>query len=367
MIPWSNPHAQYLSHREEIDAAIRGVLDKGIFIHGPECSALERDFSAWVGVSHGIGVSNGTEAVALALLALGLRPGDEVVTVSHTATATVAAIELARCVPVLVDVEPESLTMDPQVLDAAIGPKCRAVIAVHLYGQACDMDAIGAICRRRGVALVEDCAQAHGARWKGKAVGSFGDIACFSFYPTKNLGALGDGGMVVTSRSELAEKCRMLREYGWKERFVADFPGWNSRLDEMQAACLRVKLRHLDRDNERRRGVAARYGQGLANFGLKLPPSRPEVQPVFHLYVVRTAARDELKKHLHGAGVGTGIHYPVPVHRQPAYHGRVRTHGDLKVTDRAVAEILSLPIYPELAPSDTDAVIAAVGTWAKRR
>ena len=252
MILCSNPKAQYQAHKEEIDSAIQRVLDKGWYILGDETKAFESEFAAYIGVDHGIGVGSGTEALHIALAACGIGLGDEVITVSHTAVATVAAIELAGATPVLVDIDPDYYTLNPDKLESAISPRTKAIIPVHLYGQPADLTPILEIARQHGVLLIEDCAQAHGAMYGGRRIGAWGDIACFSFYPTKNLGALGDGGMVVTNDSALAERARLLREYGWAERYVSSIPGLNSRLDEVQAAVLSVKLRFLDADNEAR-------------------------------------------------------------------------------------------------------------------
>lgn len=282
------------------------------------------------------------------------------ITVSHTAVATVAAIELCGATPVLVDIEPDFYTMDPDTLEAAISPRTKAVIPVHLYGQPADMTPILDRARQRGVRVIEDCAQAHGARYKGRRVGSWGDIACFSFYPTKNLGALGDGGMVVTDDTALAERVRCLREYGWVERNISSFRGMNSRLDELQAAILRVKLPHLDSENEARAALADRYTRGLAGVSLGLPRIRPDATHVFHLYVVRADGRDELRRSMEARGISSLVHYPVPIHKQPAYRGRLRGERDLPETERAAREVLSLPLYPGLAPSAVRRVITTV-------
>jgi dTDP-4-amino-4,6-dideoxygalactose transaminase len=358
MILCGNPQAQYLAHKAEINEAIGRVLDSGWYVLGKETEAFEREFAAYVGASHAIGVGSGTEALHLALKACEIGIGDEVITVSHTAVATVAAIELTGATPVFADVEDSYGTLDPARLEQLITPRTRAIIPVHLYGQAADLDPIMEIARRHGVTVIEDCAQAHGARYRGGPVGSFGALACFSFYPTKNLGAIGDGGMVVTSDAALADKVRLLREYGWAERYVSHIAGWNSRLDELQAAVLRVKLRYLDADNAARGRIAAAYGAALAGCGLRLPETRPGSSHVFHLYVVRSAEREALRLHLHRAGIAAGIHYPVPVHQQPAYISRFP--ASLPVTERAANEVLSLPIYPELGDAEVSAVIDAV-------
>jgi len=347
-IPQANPGAFVRAHRAEIDAAIARVLDSGSYILGPETEAFEREFAAFVGVAHAVAVANGTEALWLALRALDIGPGDEVITVSLTATATVAAIVETGAQPVFVDVCADDFTMDPARLADAITPLTRAIVPVHLYGQAARMPEI---CSGN-VPVIEDCAQAHGARCGDRAVGAWGQLGAFSFYPTKNLGALGDAGAVVTGNHALAAQLRERREYGWRQRHVSAVHGWNSRLDELQAAILRVRLRHLPADNARRAAIAAAYTRALAGTGIAGPPSFPDRSCVWHQYVVRHPERHHLCARLVALGIGTAVHYPVPVHQQPAYRQPCR----LPVTERAVAEILSLPIYPELR----DAEVAAV-------
>lgn len=360
MIFCANPAAQFKSYQAEIEAAVNRVLQSNLYILGPEVEALEQEFANYIGTSHAIGVANGTDALELALRALDIGPGDEVITVSHTAAATVAAIEAAGAVPVLVDVDPYFYTLDPQQLTGVLCPRTRAVIAVHLYGQAADLDTIRDFCQKNKLALIEDVSQAHGATWKGKRLGSIGDIGCFSCYPTKNLGAIGDAGLVTTNNDQLGHKIRMLREYGWKERYVSDLIGRNSRLDELQAAILRIKLRHLDTDNSKRQQLAAHYAKLLAGQPLHLPAIREHAEHVFHLYVVRTDKCQNLMAHLKAHDIHAGVHYPMPVHLQPAYKGRVRTARSMAVTERLSKEVLSLPMYPELSMEMTDKVIAAV-------
>lgn len=360
MIPCANPKAQYESHRAAIDEAFRRVLESGWYVLGEEVRQFETEFAGYIGTTDAIGVGSGTDALHLALAASGIGLGDEVVTVSHTAVATVAAIEQAGATPVLVDIDPATFTMDAGQFEALVSPATRAVIPVHLYGQPADMAPILEIARRHQLRVIEDCAQAHGARYRGQPAGSLGDIGCFSFYPTKNLGAIGDGGMVVTSDPALARQARLLREYGWAERYVSHTTGWNSRLDELQAAGLRVKLQTLDEDNCKRAAIAALYDEGLAGLDLALPKRNPDSTHVFHLYVVRTSRRDALQAFLRTKEIGTLIHYPVPVHEQPAYRGRLRGSGRLPHTERAAREVLSLPMYPELSHDDVRAVIAAL-------
>jgi dTDP-4-amino-4,6-dideoxygalactose transaminase len=364
MLSCSNPQAQYQAHREEIDAAIRRVLDGGWYILGQEVRAFEAEFATYIGGEQGIGVGSGTEALHLALVACGVGPGDEVITVAHTAVATVSAIGLCGATPVFVDIEPDYFTLDAGRLESAITPKTRAIVPVHLYGQAADLNPILDIARRHDVRVVEDCAQAHGARYHNRRVGALGDVGCFSFYPTKNLGALGDGGMVVTHDTTLAKKIRMLREYGWEERYVSQIAGWNSRLDEIQAAILRVKLRHLDADNEARSRLAAHYDELLGGTAVTLPQRRTQATHVFHQYVVRSAQRDALRTYLKSQGVGALIHYPLPIHLQPAYQQVHVAPGALAHTERAAHEILSLPMYPDLGTQEVRAVAEAILQFA---
>lgn len=363
MIPQANPGAGYRALQSEIDEAVTRTLASGWYILGQEVRAFETEFAAWVGAGTAIGCGNGTDAIALALRGLGIGPGCTVVTVSHTAVATVAAVEMVGATPLLVDIDPRHFTLDPAELAAVLEsppaglPPIRAVIAVHLYGQPADLDAILPLCRKHGVALIEDCAQAHGAALRGQRVGTFGDVATFSFYPTKNLGALGDGGAVVTREAERGTEVAALRQYGWHKHYISDAVGVNSRLDELQAAILRVKLRHLDRQNMRRQQIAAAYDVALAKAPVTIPVRREGANHVFHLYVVRSVDRDALQARLRESGVGTGIHYPSPVHLQPAYDGRVATGpSGLRHTEQAAREVLSLPLYPEL----TDDQVAQV-------
>lgn len=360
MILCSNPQAQYLAHQNEIDAAVSRVLNKGWYILGEEVKAFEAEFAGYVGVSHGIGVGSGTEALHLALRTCGIGHGDEVITVSHTAVATVSAIEQAGATPVLVDIESESYNLDPDKLEAAITARTKAIIPVHLYGQPANLDPILEIAGRHEVRVIEDCAQAHGAKYKGRRVGSYGDVGCFSFYPTKNLGAIGDGGMVVTNNPELAERALLLRQYGWADRYVSSITGWNSRLDELQAAILRVKLPYLDADNGKRVGLADLYNDSLSGTRLTLPQRRREADHVYHLYVVRSPRRDDLQSFLRSRGVGALVHYPVPIHLQPAYLNRLRGRESLPETERAAREVVSLPIYPELSEPEAQKVTSEI-------
>jgi dTDP-4-amino-4,6-dideoxygalactose transaminase len=365
MILCSNPQAQYLAHQDEIDRVILQVLNKGWYILGDEVKTFEAEFAGHVGVRHGVGVGSGTDAIHLALRACEIGQGDEVITVSHTAVATVSAIESAGATPVLVDIEPDFYTIDPARLKAAISSKTKAIVPVHLYGQTADLTPILDIAQHHGLRVFEDCAQAHGALYRGRRVGSYGDISCFSFYPTKNLGAIGDGGILVTDDAALAERALLLRQYGWVERYVSSIQGWNSRLDEVQAAVLRIKLPYLDGDNARRADLADEYDEHLAGLDLVLPRRRPDTQHVFHLYVVRSPRRDELQTYLKSRGIGALVHYPVPVHLQPAYHNRLRGSDNLPETERAAREVLSLPMYPELAQEQLQTVVSEIRTFLR--
>ena len=360
-IPFNDLRAQYMAHKDEIDAAVARTLDSGWYILGSEASAFEAAFAAYCGAAGCVGVNSGTDALQLALRACGVGPGDEVITVAHTAVATVAAIRMIGATPVLVDIDPVTYTMSPAAFEAAITPRTKAVVPVHLYGHPADLEAIGDVAHRRSLWLVEDCAQAHGARYQGKPVGSFGDLACFSFYPTKNLGAIGDGGAVVSSDPDLLAKVRLLREYGWTphERYISQIEGVNSRLDELQAAILRAKLAYLDADNAARRALAAIYAEHLPP-SIVHPIERAGCQHVYHLYVVRVQDREAVRANLAQAGIGTGIHYPVPVHLQPAYRNGVVVYTDLRETERAADEILSLPMHPGLAAEQIRQIAEAV-------
>ena len=364
----ADPGASYRAAAGEIQEAIRRVLESGHYILGPEVEAFEREFSAYLGVTHAVTVANGTDAVELALRAAGVKPGDRVLTVANTATATVAAIELSGARAEFVDVDPRTMTMDPEALAQRMAarrePAPTAVVPVHLYGHPADVPRIGEIVRRHGLAMIEDCAQAHGATIHGRRVGPWGAAGAFSFYPTKNLGAIGDGGAVTTGDAMVADRIRLLRQYGWRERYVAEVPGQNSRLDELQAAILRVKLTRLEADNQRRRELAARYLRSLAGAGLTLPETAAGCEPVWHQFVVRTPARESLKTHLAAVGVQTSVLYPVPLHRQPAYRDD-RAH--LPVTEQASRELLCLPMHPGLTAEDIDTICRQIMSWSARK
>jgi dTDP-4-amino-4,6-dideoxygalactose transaminase len=365
-ISQASPVSQYLAHREEIDNALHRVLSRGHYILGEEVEAFEREVASFLGVSHAIGVGSGTAALELALRGCQIGPGDEVITTAHTAVATIAAIESAGAKPVLADIEPDSFLMDIAQVKKVVSRRSKAIVPVHLYGQPVDLAAVERIAREHGLYVIEDCAQAMGASYEGKPAGAWGSLACFSFYPTKNLGAIGDGGMVVSNDSALAARIRSLREYGWQRRYISETAGTNSRLDELQAAILRVKLGYLDRDNEQRAAIARRYSEALSDV-VTVPRVRASRMHVFHLYVIRTPRRDSLQKFLQEHGVGSGIHYPVPVHLQPAYIGRLGNVGSYPVTEAAANEILSLPLYPELSDGHCERVISAVRGFFEER
>ncbi len=368
MLPFADPGAGYRALKPELDAAMLRAMASGWYILGQEGEAFEREFAAWLGEDqHAVGCANGTDALMLILRGMGIGEGSTVVTVSHTAVATVAAIEMAGATPLLLDIDPDTYGMDPDELRAVLEdpppglPPIRAVIPVHIYGQPVDLMPIKAACDAAGVALIEDCAQAHGARLDGRMVGTIGDAAAFSLYPTKNLGALGDGGILATRDEALAKRIAAIRQYGWVRRYVSDLVGVNSRLDEVQAAVLRVKLAHLDAHNARRRDIAAAYDAALAGTALAPPARRAGVEHVFHLYVLRDARRDAIMAALKAQGIGTGIHYPVPVHLQPAYEGRVALGpAGCAETARAAHEVFSLPMYPELADEQVARVCLAL-------
>jgi len=358
-IPIGDLKRQYEAIKPELDEAAARVLASGWYILGAEVHAFEVAFAEFCGGGHAIGVGNGTEALYLALAALGVGAGDEVITVANAAIYEPLTILQTGARPVFVDVDERSYTMEPELLEAAITPRTRAIMPVHLYGRLADMNAIMDVARRHGLPVIEDCAQAHGASLNGRKAGSIGAFGCFSFYPSKNLGALGDGGAIVTDDADLAAKLRRLREYGWQERYyTTDHGGINSRLDEIQAALLHVKLRHLAQWNDRRRAIARRYNELLADTGLVLPDLLDE-RHVYHLYVVRTPERDRLQARLRERGIGTAVHYPLPAHLQPVYQG-LATPGSLPVTERLAHEVLSLPIYPELSDAEVEAVAMSV-------
>ncbi|MDP3418971.1 DegT/DnrJ/EryC1/StrS aminotransferase family protein [Falsiroseomonas sp.] len=362
-VPQADPGAGYRAHQAEIDAAALRALGSGWYILGQEGAAFEKEFAAWQGAARAVGCANGTDALMLTLRGMGIGAGCTVVTVSHTAVATVAAIEMVGATPLLIDIDPDTFTMDADELVAVLNdpppglPPIRAIIPVHLYGQSCDLDPMLAACREHGVMVIEDCSQAHGATLGGRKVGTMGDAACFSLYPTKNLGALGDGGVMSTDDAALADRIGAIRQYGWKERYISDSIGVNSRLDEIQAAILRVRLPYLDAANARRAEIAAAYDAALADGPYAAPIRRADAGHVYHQYVLRVPNRTALMARLRAEGVATAIHYPAPVHLQPAYRGRTPMGpAGCAETARAAGEVMSLPMFPEL----TEAQVAHV-------
>ncbi len=365
-IPFGSLKRQTRSIRAALEKAVRRVLAGGWYILGPEVRAFEEEFAAYCRARYAVGVASGTEALQLALVALGIGQGDEVITVPNAGVPGTAAILLAGACPVFVDVEEESHNLDPNRLEAAITPRTRAVMPVHLYGRPAAIGPILEVARRHGLAVVEDCAQAHGARYHGRHVGTLGDAGCFSFYPTKNLGACGDGGLVITDDEALAERLRKLRNYGWGRKYHCELPGGtNSRLDELQAALLRVKLHHLEAWNRARRERAGWYDELLSGVVRTPSPSPPGEEHVYHLYVIRSPQRDALQAYLRDRGIGTDIHYPLPTHLQPIYRHLGYREGDFPVSERLAREVLSLPLYPELTRAEVEQVARTVRTFVE--
>ncbi len=359
MIFCANPLKQYTSYKTEIDSAINSVLNNGDYILGKEVKKFENEFSEFIGTKYGIGVGSGTEALHIALKACDIGTGDEVITVSHTAVATATAISLTGAKPVFVDIEPNYYSIDTEKISSAITSKTKAIIPVHLYGCPVDMESLIEIAKKNNLKVIEDCAQAHGALYKGRRVGSLGNLSCFSFYPTKNLGAIGDGGIILTDDSDLAKQCQLIREYGWEDRYVSSTDGWNSRLDEIQASILRVKLKYLDDDNQKRRDISKIYRETLKDSELLLPQERKDTTHVYHLFVIRAKERDKLKAYLETKDVYPNIHYPVPIHIQPQFKNFLKEY-ELSTTESICPEILSLPIYPELTSHEVEAVVHSI-------
>jgi dTDP-4-amino-4,6-dideoxygalactose transaminase len=366
MIPFVDLKAQYATIKDEVALAIQGVLDSGQFTLGSEVFDFEKEFAAYCGAEDAVGVNSGTSALHLALLAAGVGPGDEVITVPFTFVATAAAIHYAGATPVYVDIDPNTFNLDSAKLEAAITAKTRAVIPVHLYGQPADMDPIISIAKKHGLIVIEDAAQAHGAEYKGRRVGSLGDIACFSFYPGKNLGAYGEAGMITTGNPGYARRIRMLRDWGAEQKYHHVVKGYNFRMEGIQGAVLRVKLRHLEKWTEARRAVAQRYDRAFTSTEIKAPQPSDINRHVYHVYAIRCPDRAKWQKELSARGIQTGIHYPVPVHLQPAYADARWRRGDFPHSETAAGEVLSLPMYPELDHVQQDDVIAAVLEVARR-
>jgi dTDP-4-amino-4,6-dideoxygalactose transaminase len=364
LIPFVDLKAQYLAIKDEVDTAIRGVLETCQFTLGSEVAAFEQEFASFQQTAHGIGVNTGTSALHLSLLAAGIGPGDEVITVPFTFMATVSAIDYTGAKPVLVDIDPVTFNMEPNAVEAAITPRTRAIVPVHLYGQPADMDPIMAVARKHKLLVIEDACQAHASEYKGRRVGGIGDLGCFSFYPGKNLGAYGEGGMVVTNNAEYARKLRMLRDWGAEKKYHHVLKGYNYRLEGIQGAVLRVKLKYLEKWTGARRAAAAIYDRLLAPLGVPTPAAMPWARHVYHIYAVRTPQRQKWQDALLARGVHTGIHYPVPVHLLPAFAELGYQPGQFPHAERAANEVLSLPMFPEITAQQIEAVCAAVASVA---
>jgi len=360
MIPFVDLKAQYQSIKPEVNAAIQGILDSCQFTLGSEVAAFEQEFAAYCQSKHGIGVNTGTSALHMALLAAGVGRGDEVITVPFTFVATVSAIDYTGATPVFVDIDPQTFTMDVNQLEAAITPKTKAIIPVHLYGQCADMDPLLEIAKRHGLVVIEDACQAHGAEYKGRRAGSMGDMGCFSFYPGKNLGAYGEAGMVTTDNPEFARTVRMLRDWGAEKKYHHVLKGYNFRMEGLQGAVLRVKLRYLEQWTEGRRTAAAHYDRLLAGSGIPTPKAMPHNRHVYHIYAVRTAHRQAWQDGLLAQGVQSGIHYPTPVHLLPAFADLGYHLGQFPHSEQAANEVLSLPMFPELTETQCDEVARAL-------
>jgi dTDP-4-amino-4,6-dideoxygalactose transaminase len=360
VIPFLDLKAQYRQMKPEIDAAIARVIDSTQFILGPEVAGFEERFAAYCGARYCIALNSGTSALHLSLLAAGVGPGDEVITVSMTFVATTAAILYCGAKPIYIDVDAGTWTMDPDLIEAAITTRTRAILPVHLHGLMADMDSIAEIARRHDLVVIEDAAQSHGAEYKGQRAGSIGDAGCFSFYPGKNLGAYGEGGAVVTNNKDLAQRIALLRDWGQESKYNHILPGYNYRMDGIQGAVLKVKMDYIEAWTETRRAVASYYDSLLANSQYRRPRPPPHCRHVYHVYAIELARRDAVQKRLQEAGIGTGIHYPVPVHLQKAYADLGYRPGDLPVTEALANRFLSLPIYAELLPEQTSAIVLAL-------
>jgi dTDP-4-amino-4,6-dideoxygalactose transaminase len=366
-VPFLDLSAQYRSIKPEIDAAIARVLDTQQFVLGAEVAGFEQEFAAYSGAAECIALNSGTSALHLALLAGGVGPGDDVITVPFTFVASVAAILYAGARPVLVDIDPRSFTMDPAAIEAAITPRTKAILPVHLYGHPADMDRILEVAQRHNLVVIEDAAQAHGAKYKGRPVGGVGDIACFSFYPTKNLGAYGEGGAVTTGNAEYARTIRMLRDWGQDRKYHHVLRGFNYRMEGLQGAILRVKLRHLDQWTELRRAAASKYTRLLADCGVELPREMPWARHVYHVYTLRTKDRNALQATLQTEGIQTAVHYALPVHLQPGYADLGYSRGAFPQSEKAAEEVLSLPMYPEITDAQIQKVAQAFASLAAAR
>jgi dTDP-4-amino-4,6-dideoxygalactose transaminase len=359
-IPLIDLVAQYRSIREEIDQAIEDVLESGTFILGPQVAAFEREIAAYLGVNHAVGVASGTDALLLTLRGYGIGPGDEVIVPAYTFFATAEVVSQLGATPVFVDIDPRTYCLDVSQLEAKITPRTKAIIPVHLYGHPADMGPIRELAKREGVTVIEDNAQALGAEYQGRKTGSLGDAACLSFFPSKNLGGYGDGGMIVTDDPVLAETVRKLRTHGWQRKYYPEMIGYNSRLDELQAAMLRVKLRHLDAWNKRRREIAERYRALLADSGVTLPWEAPYAKHIYHLYIIRVKERKATQEHLKSLGIASGMYYPLPLHELDPYQHLGYSAGFFPEAERAARETLAIPLYPEMTEDQIEAVASAV-------
>jgi dTDP-4-amino-4,6-dideoxygalactose transaminase len=360
-IPFGDLKRQYISIKDEIDEAIRKVLNRGSFILGENVESFEREFSNFCGAKFGIGVGSGTEALHLSLVSCGVQAGDEVITVANTAVPTVSAISFANATPVFVDIDPESYNINPSKIEEKISKRTKVILPVHLYGQPADMDSILEVAKRHKLKVIEDACHAHGAEYKGRTVGTLGNIGCFSFYPTKNLSAYGDGGMVVTNDEEIAIRLKMLRNYGEERRYHNPIKGFNSRLDEIQAAILRVKLKYLSKWNERRRKIAESYNNLLRT--VIKPKEMDYAKHVYHLYVIRSKKRDQLQIYLREKGIATLIHYPISIHLQGAYRELGLKDGSLPITETYADEILSLPVFSELNDEEIEYIADVINKF----
>ncbi len=364
-VPYLDLPAQIRSVRPEIDAALARALDNCSFILGPDVAQFEKDFAQFCGAQHALGFNSGTSALHVAMLLCGVRPGDEVITTPYTFIATSWAISYCGAKPVYVDIEEATFNLDPKLIERAITPRTKAIMPVHLYGHSFDVDAIQEVCRKHKLPLVEDAAQAVGAKYKGKTVGTLGDVSGFSFYPGKNLGACGEGGALVTNNAAFAARAKSLREHGSTVRYHHDEVGYNYRMEGFQGAVLGVKLKHLTKWNEERRRVAKRYTELLADTPLQLPVEATYAESAWHLYTVRHPRRDELKKYLDNNGIGNAVHYPIPLHLQKAYAFLGHKPGDFPIAEKASREVLSLPIFPELTDEQIQRVVAVIKDFFK--
>ena len=366
MVPFVDLRVQYLSIKDEIDAAVLDLLDSTQFVLGSQVAAFEALFAPYTGSRHAMGVNSGTSALHLALLAAGVERGDEVITTPFTFIATASAIDYCGAIPVFVDIDPVSFTIDPALIEAAITPKTKAILPIHLYGQPADMDPIIEIAERHGLAVIEDAAQAHGAEYKGRRVGSIGRLGCFSFYPGKNLGAYGEGGAVTTSDDAMAKTVRTLRDWGAEQKYHHDLKGFNYRLEGVQGAVLRVKMAYIEGWTDARRAVALRYDKALGPAGIAVPASFDDRRHVYHVYAIRERRREELQAFLQEREISSGIHYPIPVHLQKAFAELGHAPGDFPLSEAATNEVLSLPMYPELPAEQQDKVIEALVEWTEQ-